>query len=1036
MSFSRLTIRSLQHSILAQPRFLVNASLAIVAAFGIGLEAAKAAPTPTLAPPSNTNGGDVDETGLAPRIRGRKKSVAEIVLPVHGGTGELLPLTGKIIVKFNDELGVRAPMGDSSSVMSLAGADMQAVTEILAQHKGTLRQWINKSPARLRAIEVRAENYSGRHQPDLASIVEIENVAAERLLDVARAFQALDSVEWANIDLVPAVHQQGCDAMNPVTCNEPNIACPDPRFFNCNPDPGGQNPIYGCADAACCNQVGTIDPTCVDDASTRGWDFLCAAIANLQCIGQIYDSSSNPQLTGYKRYDACFTSYLLRAETPGGICAGGGGWSCPEPNVPADPPGYWPGSASVIGADWSAPGVPADPLAWPSFIVNNVQQGLCFEAHGGAGCSQPSCCAAVCLIDPTCCNTQAGWDSSCVNLAIIEPACVGNGVAGPTPDTYVPFPATGALEGGCQFYLNSRFVPEGGFPDPANNVWTGIGSYNGRGYDLTGMATWQQQFADYYQGGAPAILYGESIKVAVIEFAAFTQHEEFVRSAPPADPADPAAWANVRSGPLYVTPRVIPEAGQTIVLMPQNEPQHGTATLGEIVAGDNQFGVTGIAKNAQGYFFPIVSAEEGGRAQNALTSCWETLGAGDVVNNSWGYPGIGPMDRIEPLATLVRVGSDLGVTQCCSAGNDGIAIANAPFDTGAIIVGAAGAGGEFNPPGQCCRLSYVRQSFSNYTNPEAENGTVHCFGWGTAVCTTGYGALFRGLNDPTGIDANEDNMLRTYTTGFNGTSSAAPIVSGMVAILQGWSKQLYGAPLAPEQIRGSLVGAPQCDVSRSMEIEGANVPDNCCVVPGGCNPDDCDCFLKDIKVFPLPIDSAYSILSSGFYDGDLMGFEILTGTGTPPITNFKIRAQDQNYNKVSSTRMFAGTRVEGFTYLGTGWTTDVRCRTPNTEPVVGNIFDLRLDIVARATRTPVLLIAYMYNHDSRRNIYIGNQILGPADATMNFDVPGALGYNGYVGPDNEFVIRIYTLGLGAIKQHATWYDYIDLAINEPLIPVP
>ncbi len=1015
---------------------IANASLALVAAFGVGIEAAKAAPTPRPIPPASTNGGGVDELGLGPRVRARKKLVEEIVLPRHGVTGELLPLTGKLIVKFNDELGARAPIADGSEVASLTGADMQVVTEILAQHKGTVRQWINKSPARLRALEARAEDYSGRHQPDLASIVEVDNIPADRLLDAARAFQALEIVEWTSIDPLPAVHQQGCDPMNPVTCNEPNIACPDPRFFNCNPDPGGQNPIYGCADAQCCNFVGTIDPTCTDDASARGWDFLCAAIANLQCIGQIYDPSSNPQLTGYQRYDACFTSYLLRAETPDPACNGGGGWSCPEPQIPANPPGYFPGSASIIGPAWSAPGVPADPLAWPSWIINNVQQGPCFEAHGGAGCSQPTCCAAVCTLDPTCCNGQSGWDASCVTLALSAQACVGNAVAGPTPDTYVPFPATGALQGGAQFYLTNRVVPEPGFADPANNIWAGITSFNGRGFDLTGLATWQQQFSDYYQGGTPAILYGESVKVAVIEFAAFVKHEEFVRSGLPSDPADPALWANVESGPSYATPRVIPEAGQTIVLIPDNEPQHGTATLGEIVAGENQFGVTGIAKNAQGYFFPIVSAEEGGRSQNALTSCWEVFGAGDVVNNSWGYPGIGPMDRLEPLATLVRLGSDLGITQCCSAGNDGMAIADAPFDTGAIIVGASGAGGEYHPPGQCCFQSYVRQSFSNYTNPDAENGDVHCFGWGTAVCTTGYGALFQGANSPTGIDANEDNMLRTYTTTFNGTSSAAPTVAGMVTILQGWSKQLYGMPITPEQMRSSLTGAPQCDVSRSIEAEGANIGDFCCQTPDGCIPDDCDCFFKVINNFPAPIASAYSILSSGFFDGDQMGFEILTGTGTPPITNFKIRAQDLNYNKVLSTRMTQGDRVEGFTYLGTGWTTDVRCRAPNTVQDAGNIYDLRLDIVARTTRTPVMLLAYMYDHVNRRNKYIGNQVLGTADSTMNFTVPGYLGYDNYVGPDNEFVVRIYTLGLGNVKQYATWYDLINLSINDPLIPVP
>ena len=94
MHFHRLPLCK---SLLSRPSSLVNTGLALVAAFGIGFEAAKAAPVS--APPPIVNGdGGVDETGLAPRIRGRKKLPGEIVLPRHRLTQELLPLTGKIIV--------------------------------------------------------------------------------------------------------------------------------------------------------------------------------------------------------------------------------------------------------------------------------------------------------------------------------------------------------------------------------------------------------------------------------------------------------------------------------------------------------------------------------------------------------------------------------------------------------------------------------------------------------------------------------------------------------------------------------------------------------------------------------------------------------------------------------------------------------------------------------------------------------------------------------------------------------------------------
>ena len=40
----------------------------------------------------------------------------------------------------------------------------------------------------------------------------------------------------------------------------------------------------------------------------------------------------------------------------------------------------------------------------------------CDEVHGGAGCNDGVCEAAVCNIDPVCCESV--WDQACVNLAL------------------------------------------------------------------------------------------------------------------------------------------------------------------------------------------------------------------------------------------------------------------------------------------------------------------------------------------------------------------------------------------------------------------------------------------------------------------------------------------------------------------------------------------------------------------------------------------------------------------------------------------
>jgi len=47
----------------------------------------------------------------------------------------------------------------------------------------------------------------------------------------------------------------------------------------------------------------------------------------------------------------------------------------------------------------------------------------CYSPHAGTGCIQPACCLAVCELDPFCCATQ--WDQICANLA--ASACGGCG---------------------------------------------------------------------------------------------------------------------------------------------------------------------------------------------------------------------------------------------------------------------------------------------------------------------------------------------------------------------------------------------------------------------------------------------------------------------------------------------------------------------------------------------------------------------------------------------------------------------------------
>ncbi len=52
---------------------------------------------------------------------------------------------------------------------------------------------------------------------------------------------------------------------------------------------------------------------------------------------------------------------------------------------------------------------------WLDFLEDQ-SCGNCIEAHGGIGCEQAECEAAICAIDPFCCDIA--WDGICASEAL------------------------------------------------------------------------------------------------------------------------------------------------------------------------------------------------------------------------------------------------------------------------------------------------------------------------------------------------------------------------------------------------------------------------------------------------------------------------------------------------------------------------------------------------------------------------------------------------------------------------------------------
>jgi len=236
-------------------------------------------------------------------------------------------------------------------------------------------------------------------------------------------------------------------------------------------------------------------------------------------------------------------------------------------------------------------------------------------------------------------------------------------------------------------------------------------------------------------------------------------------------------------------------------------PNHGTAVLGEIIADDNGFGVTGIVHEAQLGLVNASNDENGYDLQNAIDIACANLVAGDVLlieqqisgpngcNN--GVSGCVAVEWVEAYYDAIVACTSADIIVVEAAGNgaedlDDTATYGNPFPDGrpnswAIIVGSGGVDG-------CVHPALSRRASSTF------GSRVDLQGWGECVTTTGYGGLQGGDED------------EWYTSSFGGTSSASPIVASAAASVSS-TYQALGLPFPtpPTVVRSLLegTGTPQ-----------------------------------------------------------------------------------------------------------------------------------------------------------------------------------------------------------------------------------
>lgn len=242
---------------------------------------------------------------------------------------------------------------------------------------------------------------------------------------------------------------------------------------------------------------------------------------------------------------------------------------------------------------------------------------------------------------------------------------------------------------------------------------------------------------------------------------------------------------------------------------------HGTGVLGEIAAVDNALGCVGITP-ALASIRCVGQHREGGGYSTAqpILDAIAVMQFGDVLlleaqTNLFGY-NLVPVEIEPAVFDVIQLATSLGIVVVEAGGNGGIDLdtvvnpagqqifnrASPDFhDSGAIIVGAASA-----------TAPHARLGFSCY------GSRIDCYGWGESVDTLSSDAT----NTATDL----------YTTGFNGTSSASPIVTGAALAVQGLMQAASGGRLAPWQLRMILSDPANGTSSKDPAVDRIGVMPN------------------------------------------------------------------------------------------------------------------------------------------------------------------------------------------------------------------
>ena len=239
---------------------------------------------------------------------------------------------------------------------------------------------------------------------------------------------------------------------------------------------------------------------------------------------------------------------------------------------------------------------------------------------------------------------------------------------------------------------------------------------------------------------------------------------------------------------------------------------HGTSVLGEICAVDNTRGGVGIAPNVNSL---NVVSYNGSNRPDAMMAAIRNLPFGGVLLleaqlNALGLTNL-PIEVLDAEFEVIRLATALGITVVEAGGNGSndldtvMDASNARFlnrndpafrDSGAIMVGAASS-----------TAPHARLNFSNF------GSRIDCYAWGENV-------------DTTTSTTTTPFSTTAYTGGFNGTSSASPIITGAALCVQGIAQASLGYRFSGWQMRVLLADPATGTASNNPAVDRIGVMPN------------------------------------------------------------------------------------------------------------------------------------------------------------------------------------------------------------------